>query len=117
VEDGRLARSALQLILQLEGYNVRVAGTGQRAVRVLAAFHPQVVIMDWRLPGISGEHLCREIRRRSPAIPIILISSSDEAFTSHVEVAARLRKPLDVVRLRAIVAEQLSADRPGRPRP
>lgn len=107
MEDDRFARGALQRILELDGYNVRVTGSGQRAIRVLKTFAPQVVIMDWCLPGLSGERLCREILRRNPEVPLIVASSSDEAFSSDVEFSARLRKPLDVRQLRAVVARSL----------
>jgi DNA-binding response OmpR family regulator len=103
VEDERLARSALRSILELDGYKVRAAGDGSRAVKLMTGFDPHLIIMDWRLPGLSGERLCREIHRRKPDVPIIVVSSSDEAFKSRVEVSARLRKPLDVRRLRAAV--------------
>src|SRR5262245_34899594 len=104
VEDERLARGALQRILELDGYAVRVAGDGLGAVRVLKSFKPDFVIMDWCLPGLSGEALLNEIRRTRPDLPVVIISSSDEAFASGVDVNARLRKPLDVRRLRAAVA-------------
>src|SRR2546430_17531272 len=61
VEDERLARTALRSILELDGYEVRAAGDGSRAVKVMDAFDPHVIIMDWRLPGLSGERLCLEI--------------------------------------------------------
>ena len=114
VEDQRLARGALRSILELDGYEVRVAGNGRQAIRVLKIFKPQGVIMDWLLPGLAGESLCREIRRANPDIPIIVISSSDEAFSSAVDVNARLRKPLDVRRLRAVVAAELPVSAQGR---
>lgn len=104
VENERLARTALRSILELDGDEVRTAGDGARAVKVMTVFDPHVIIMDWRLPGLSGEPLCREILRRKPKVPIIVVSSSDEAFSSRIEVSARLRKPLDVRRLRAAVA-------------
>jgi len=106
VEDRRLARGALRSILELDGCEVRTAGDGSRAMTVMNTFDPQVVIMDWRMPGLSGERLCREIRRRKPDLPIIVVSSSEEAFSSGVQVSARLRKPIDVRRLRAAVSAQ-----------
>lgn len=107
IEDERLARGAMRKILESDGYKVRVAANGHRAVEIVAAFDPQLVIMDWNVPGLSGERLCREIRHNNPNVPIIVVSSSDEAFASHVGVSARLRKPLEVRRLRAAVAARL----------
>jgi len=104
VEDDKLARGALRLILELDGYDVRATGNGLRALRVLKDFNPQMVIMDWRVSGLCGERLCGAIRRRRPNVPIIITSSSDEAFSSSVEVSARMRKPIDVRRLREVVA-------------
>ena len=108
VEDQRLARSGLQLILKLDGLDVRVAGNGRHAIEILEAFQPRLIIMDWHMPGLSGAELCREIRSSDPDIPIIIVSSSDEAFSSHVDANARLRKPIDVRQLRAVVHAQLS---------
>jgi DNA-binding response OmpR family regulator len=108
VEDDRLARGALRSILEMDGHDVSMTGNGQRAIRLLKTFDPHVVIMDWQLPGLWGEPLCRSIQRRSPRAAVIVVSSSDEAFASGVPVNARLRKPLDVERLRSIVANCLS---------
>ena len=108
VEDQRLARGALQLLLKLDGHDVRVAGNGRRAIEILQAFRPRLIIMDWHMPGLFGTELCREIRSRDPDVPIIIVSSSDEAFSNHVEVSARLRKPVNVRQLRAVIRAQLS---------
>jgi DNA-binding response OmpR family regulator len=107
VEDDKLASGALRLILELDGYDVRVTGNGLRALRVLKDFNPQMVIMDWRVSGLCGERLCGAIRRRRPTVPIIITSSSDEAFSSSVDVSARMRKPIDVRRLREVVAGRI----------
>ena len=115
IEDERLAQDALRVILELDGYQVRAAGDGRRAVRVLRTFNPHVVIMDWCLPGLSGQQLCDEVRRRCPGVPIIIVSSSDDAFARGVNVSARLRKPLDVRRLRSIVAARAARARQASP--
>lgn len=109
IEDERLAQDALRMILELDGYEVRAAGSGGRAIRALKAFNPHLIIMDWRLPGLSGVELCREIARRCPLVPIVIVSSSDDAFSSAVDVTARLRKPLDVRHLREVVASSVPA--------
>jgi DNA-binding response OmpR family regulator len=108
VEDERLARRAMRQILESDGYTVRVAASGHRAVEAMTAFDPHLVVMDWNVPGLSGERLCGEIRRKDPAVPIIVVSSSEEAFASHVEISARFRKPLDIRRFRTAVASRLA---------
>ena len=110
IEDQRIARGALRIILEHDGYAVRSTGDGNRAATMVSSFQPHVVIMDWRLPGLAGEQLYDEIRRRDPSVHIIVVSSSDEAFDSDVLVDARLRKPLDVPRLRAAVEAAAHGD-------
>ncbi len=105
VEDDPLARQALRWILEQDGHRVLMAGNGTAAVGLMAAFDPDVIIMDWRVPGLSGKQLCREIRRQKPGIPTIIVSSAAEAFSCQIDVSARLRKPLDVGRLREILAD------------
>ena len=108
VEDQRLARGALHLILKLDGYDVRVAGNGRRAIEIIQVFRPRLIIMDWHMPGLFGAELCRAIRSGDPVVPIIIVSSSDEAFSNRVGANARLRKPINVHQLRAVVRAQLS---------
>ena len=108
VEDQRLARGALELILTLDGYDVRVTGNGRRGIRTMQAFQPRLIIMDWHMPGLFGAELCREIRSRDPKVPIVIVSSSDEAFSNHVDANARLRMPVNVRQLRAVIRAQLS---------
>jgi CheY-like chemotaxis protein len=99
VEDEPCARRVLRRILVREGHEVRAAASGRAAMKHVTTFNPEVVITDWRLPGMTGEQLCREIRRRRPTVPIIIASSDDDAFTSPVDVDVRLRKPIDLGRL------------------
>ena len=104
VEDEVLARGALRLILEQDGYEVRSVSSGRRAIKVLDMFDPNVIVMDWQVPGLSGERLFREIRTKKPHVPVIVVSSADEAFSTEMDVRARFHKPLDVPRFRAAIA-------------
>jgi DNA-binding response OmpR family regulator len=109
VEDEPFARGALRQILVREGHDVRAVATGRAAVKHATTFNPEVVITDWRLPGMTGEQLCREMRHRRPTVPIIITSSADEAFASPVDVDVRLRKPIDLGRLREVLDAECSS--------
>jgi DNA-binding response OmpR family regulator len=104
IEDNRLGRQALRSILEDEGHEVHVAANGTAAVALMSVFDPHVVITDWGIPGLSGKRLCREIRRQKPAVPMIILSSAAEAFSSAIDASVKLRKPLDVARLREVLA-------------
>lgn len=76
---------------------------------MMEAFTPDVVVMDWRMPGLAGTPLCQRIRARRAAPPIIVVSSADEAFESGADIAAALHKPVDLEELRLVIASELIA--------
>ena len=104
IEDDCLAGQALSWILEEDGHRVLTVEDGTTAAEVISAFDPDVVITDWRVPGLSGRQLCLELRRQKPSALMIVVSSAPEAFTSRIGVDARLRKPIDVTRLRKILS-------------
>jgi len=99
VEDDTLARRALRRLLEADGHTLRAVADGDRAVAVLRRFDPHLIVMDWHVPGLAGEVLCLEARRLKPGVPIVVVSSAEEAFASGIDINARLRKPLDVGQL------------------
>ncbi|MGE0710072.1 MAG: response regulator transcription factor [Planctomycetota bacterium] len=60
-----------------EGYQVTGARDGQQALDLAAAQPPDLVLLDWMLPVIDGIAVCRELRRRHPALPIVLLTAKD----------------------------------------
>jgi DNA-binding response OmpR family regulator len=120
IEDDDQIRLALRLALEDEGYEVREAGDGASG---LAAFHskePDLVLLDLRLPDISGFEVCRAIRAMS-IVPIVMVTAetdtadmvagleagADDYVTKPVvprELAARVRAHLRRVQLQGTVA-------------
>ena len=107
IEDDLPTRQALEVLLSSDGQEVRAAENGFEALLMLEKYAPDVVVMDWRLPGLGGAQLCRRITRRRDAPPVIILSSADEAFETKTDAAERLRKPVDVRQLNAAIAAQL----------
>jgi DNA-binding response OmpR family regulator len=78
IEDDRSIHKALKRLFESEGHKVEVAQDGAAG---LAAFHaaaPGLVILDLKLPVVSGQDVCREIRKRAPSLPIIVLSAASE---------------------------------------
>ena len=76
VEDDRATRKALQQLFEPEGYQVVLAQDGAQGI---AAFHdarPDFVILDLRMPVLSGKELCRLIRKETEEVPIIILTGS-----------------------------------------
>jgi two-component system cell cycle response regulator len=63
VDDDALVRARLSALLSAQ-YEVEVAATAEEALRILDVMHCQIVLTDWKMPGMDGLGLCRHVRRR-----------------------------------------------------
>lgn len=111
VEDDADARDALALLLASQGYELETAPDGDTAITKASLFHPDVLICDWRLPGIDGVDVARTIQNGS-GIPVIFLTAHSlpdlRSRTKDLHVHAYLAKPIDVVRLQSVLASLLS---------
>ena len=78
VEDDRAVQKALKRLFEAEGYAVQVAPDGNSAVERFRMAVPSAVVLDLRLPGVSGREVCREFKQHSPAVPIIVLSATSD---------------------------------------
>lgn len=80
VEDAESLALLLRYNLEAEGYEVKVAGDGEEAELAVAEQTPDLIILDWMLPGLSGLELCRRWRsgRATRAVPIIILTARGE---------------------------------------
>jgi DNA-binding response OmpR family regulator len=76
-DEAKLARF-VELELQYEGYQVTVAGDGLTGLTRIRELKPDLVILDWMLPGLSGIDICRRLRQTGENIPVILLTAKDE---------------------------------------
>ena len=74
VEDERKIRQLLRSYLEHDGLAVMTTGSGAEAVQAVRDGGPDLVLLDLRLPDISGEDVAREIRRIS-AVPIVMLTA------------------------------------------
>jgi DNA-binding response OmpR family regulator len=78
VEDDQAVQKALLRLFEAEGYGVQIASDGNSAVEIFRGSTPSAVVLDLRLPGLSGRELCREFKQHSPAVPIIVLSATSD---------------------------------------
>lgn len=77
IEDDEAIRTALRLVLEDEGYEVAVAGDGETGISMFGQINPDLVLLDLRLPDISGFEVCRAIRRTS-ITPVIMVTAQTD---------------------------------------
>ncbi|WP_017319353.1 response regulator transcription factor [Mastigocladopsis repens] len=78
VEDEVKLARFVELELSYEGYKVSVAYDGLTGLTAARESHPDLVILDWMLPGLSGLEICRRLRSTGNQVPIILLTAKDE---------------------------------------
>ena len=80
VEDEDALSTLLQYNLEKDGYDVALASDGEEALTMVAEHAPDLVILDWMLPKISGIEVCRRLRNRTESrnVPIIMLTARGE---------------------------------------
>lgn len=80
VDDDDAIRAMMQLALEQAGYLVRLAGSASEARRALSTERPDLILLDWMMPGQSGFDLARSLRKDSSTrdIPIIMLTARAE---------------------------------------
>ena len=76
VEDDEKLRCELEIFLNNNGYKVETIKTFDNTINDIQAINPDLILLDISLPNADGEHICKEIRKKSN-IPIIIITSRD----------------------------------------
>ena len=116
VEDEASIADAMSLNLREEGYDVSVARRGDDGLRLAQEGPFDLLILDLMLPGVSGQEICRAVRRRSP-VPILMISARSREVDKVVglEIGADdyVTKPFGMMELIARVKALLRRSAPA----
>jgi DNA-binding response OmpR family regulator len=111
VEDESAIRTVVTEILRRDGFEVIEASAGQAGIRTAIAREPDIILLDWVLPDISGLDVCREIRRQGVLCPVLMLTgrSSKVDMVVGLEVGADdyITKPFDARELTARVRAHL----------
>lgn len=119
VEDEPAQREVLSYNLQSEGFDVVTAADGDEAMLLVEEEAPDIIVLDWMLPGISGIEICRRLKSKSQTrgIPILMLSARSEEVdrVRGLETGADdyVVKPYSVLELMARVRNQLRRVRPA----
>jgi len=119
VEDEPAQREVLAYNLAAEGYRVAQAQDGEEALQLVAEAAPDLIVLDWMMPRVSGLEVCRRLKTRpeTRAIPIIMLSAKSEEVdrVRGLETGADdyVTKPYSVTELMARVRANLRRVRPA----
>ncbi len=119
VEDEDALATLLHYNLDKEGYRVAVAGDGEEALTLASERAPDLVILDWMLPKVSGIEVCRRLRGRAETrnVPIIMLTArgeeSDRIRGLDTGADDYVVKPFSMVELTARVRAVMRRIRPG----
>ncbi|MGB7375887.1 MAG: response regulator transcription factor [Rivularia sp. (in: cyanobacteria)] len=78
VEDEVKLAKFVELELGFEGYQVSVANDGLTGLTMARESSPDLILLDWMLPGMTGLEICRRLRSTGDKVPIILLTAKDE---------------------------------------
>jgi CheY-like chemotaxis protein len=113
IEDEVVIRDTLEVLVSIEGCEVRTAGDGTRALALMQDWTPDLILLDLTLPGMSGaEFIAAYHRTPEPHAPIILLTarSISRAEATALGAAGVLPKPFDVTDLLDVVAAFADCD-------
>jgi len=119
VEDEYAQREVLAYNLEAEGFDVIQADNGEDALMLVDEDHPDMIILDWMMPKVSGIEVCRRLKMRpeTRAIPIIILSARAEEVdrVRGLETGADdyVIKPYSMVELMARARAQIRRVRPS----
>ena len=119
VEDETAQLEVLTYNLEAEGFRVTKADNGDEALLLVDETNPDIILLDWMLPGVSGIEICRRLKASSETrnVPVIMLSARSEEVDKvrGLETGADdyMVKPYSVVELMARVRTQLRRTRPA----
>jgi DNA-binding response OmpR family regulator len=76
IEDSRPMQRTLQRLFEADSLGVRIASDGVSGLESFRQEPPNVVVLDLKLPGLSGKELCRSFKTEMPSVPIVILSAN-----------------------------------------
>ena len=113
IEDDPKVQKSMSRLFEPEGFAVEIAGDGLSGVQAFSARPANVVLLDLRMPGMGGRDVCREIKRLSTSVPIIVVSAHPADPNAERAKAAGafafVENPFEAEALLAVVRDGLSS--------
>lgn len=117
VEDEERIRTVLKYNLELDGFKVYLAQDGQAGLELAGTKRPDLILLDWMMPGLDGLQVLSELKNdeRTRSIPVFMLTAKSmmaEVGRALYEGADDyITKPFDVVELGQILKEKLERAR------
>lgn len=117
VDDQSGVRRLLHETFKEEGYRVRAAAGGAEALRLVSQELPDIVLLDIKMPGMSGLETLAELRKGCPELPVLMMTAYGDLEI--VEEAKKLgirhyiTKPFDINEVRLLVRGLVTEAEPG----
>jgi len=112
VDDEPVVRRALKMMIQNEGFPFEVvleAGTGQEAVLLVEQHHPEVILLDIKMPGLDGISAAKKIKTITPQCNIVFLTAYAKFDYAQAAIRCNARdylvKPVNQDELRLIIAD------------
>jgi two-component system, OmpR family, alkaline phosphatase synthesis response regulator PhoP len=80
IEDDRAVQKALRRLFEAEGFSVEIASSGTAGLELFRTAQPSALVLDLRLPGVSGQDVCREVKQLAPAVPVVVLSAKSDVM-------------------------------------
>jgi two-component system phosphate regulon response regulator PhoB len=119
IEDEPAQREVLAYNLEAEGFQVSQAGDGEEGLLLVEEDTPDLILLDWMLPGLSGIEVCRRLKSKSETrgLPVVMLSARSEEVdrVRGLETGADdyMVKPYSLAELMARVRAHLRRSRPA----
>lgn len=115
VDDDESIRALLRLTLPTEEYEVAEAVDGEDGLKMLVETDPDLILLDWKMPGRHGSLVLDEVKARRPTLPVIVLTSEIQEhhrrLAESLRVDAFLTKPFSPIELLETI-ERLLGERP-----
>jgi DNA-binding response OmpR family regulator len=103
VDDDEAVRALLRTTLPAEDFDVLEADDGDEAMKLVVDRSPDLVLLDWKMPGRHGSLVLDDIKARRPKLPVIVITAEQQqhhrALAESLRVDAFLTKPFSPLEL------------------
>ena len=110
IDDDEALRRLLRTTLD-EEFEIAEAADGHLGLELVETFRPELVLLDWRMPGRWGSEVLDEVREKYPALPVIVLTAEQKPqhrqLAEHLGADAFLTKPFSPLELLAAVERLL----------
>ena len=112
VDDDPLVCDSIRRMLAVDGHVVETASSGEAALELFQKAKFDLIIVDYKMPGMNGDELAAAIKALDPHQPIVMVTAHPETLASSgnplVGVDLVISKPFDLQELRSAVSKLLT---------